>query len=182
MPEADPRAAAPAAEAEAEPTPPPLPRRRPAPPPRKKSRAVVVGWILLLLFVVGIAAGGWFGRQEIVARFPQLGDAYALIGVPVEPSGPTLKLGDVDLSSEVIDGDTVITVRGVVSNISQRKQQIPTLRAQLTDSAGEVLAEWTFESPQSELDVGAVVAFQTETRNPPKGAQNLGITFVGNDH
>jgi len=41
-----------------------------------------------------------------------------------------------------------------------------------------VLTEWTFETPRRELDAGGSVEFQTETRNPPAGAQNLNITFV----
>jgi predicted Zn finger-like uncharacterized protein len=173
MPDPDPRVVA-------EPGPPP-PRRRP-PPPRKRGRGTLAGWILLLLFIAGIAAGGWFERDRIVAQFPQFADLYALLGIPVTPPGPVLSLIDVDLTSKEIEGETVITVHGVVSNISDRKQQVPTLQARLTDSAGAVLAEWTFEAPQSELDAGASVAFETDIKNPPKGAQNLGITFVEGGH
>ena len=178
MPDNDPRAAV-AAALEEEP-PAPL-RRRPASAPRKKSRGVAAGWILLLLFVAGLAAGGWFERQRIVTQFPQLADVYALIGVPVAASGPLLKLSDVQLESDQVDGEIVITVRGVVTNISDRKQTLPMLRAQLVDSAGEVLTEWTFAPPQGELDASGSVSFLTDTRNPPEGAQNLNITFVGSN-
>ncbi|MGF1594120.1 MAG: DUF3426 domain-containing protein [Kiloniellaceae bacterium] len=173
MPEDDPRAAVAAAEASV----PPPPRRRPAQPPKKKGGGLALGWILLLLLVAGVAAGGWFGRDQIVAQFPQLADLYALAGIPVAAPGPVLQLSDVTLDSEEVAGDTVITVRGRVSNISDRKQDLPTLRARLTDSGDQVLAEWTFEVPQGQLDAGAAVSFRTETRNPPEGAQNLSITF-----
>ncbi len=175
MPENDPRAAV----AEA---PPPPPRRRAAPPPKKKSRGALVGWILLLLFVGGVVAGGWFERQQIVEKFPQLADVYALIGVPVEPPGPVFQLSDVSLDRDVVEGDTVITVRGVVANLSDRKQEVPALRAQLTNEAGEILTEWTFEAPQSELDAGGAVAFETETKNPPEGARDLNISIVEAAH
>jgi len=179
MPENDPRAAA-AAEPVADVPPPP--RRRAAPPARKKKGAgLAVGWILLLLVVGGVAAGGWFERERIVARFPQLADVYALAGLPVAASGPVLQLSDVALDSAEVAGETVITVRGVVTNISDRKQTLPLLRAQLTDSAGAVLAEWSFDPPRGELDAGASTPFETETRNPPEGAQNLSITFVGSE-
>jgi predicted Zn finger-like uncharacterized protein len=175
MPDDDPRAAVAAALDE---PPPALLRRRPAPPPRK-SRGMAIGWILLLLFVAGVLAGGWFERDRIVARFPQMADLYALAGVPVAAPGPMLRLSDVQLDSAQVDGDTVITVRGVVTNITDRKQTLPMLRAQLTDSAGEALVEWTFAPPQGELDANGSVSFQTDTRNPPQGAQNLNIAFVG---
>ncbi len=173
MPEDDPRAAL----AE-EPTPPPI-RRRPAPPPRKRGYGTLIGWILLLLFVGGVAAGGWLERERIVAEFPQLRDVYALLGVPVEPPGPIFKLGEVKTERSEADGDTVIVVRGVVSNISDRKQSLPPLRVQLTDSAGAVVHEWSFEPPQKELDAGGVVAFESQTRNPPDTAQNLNISIEG---
>ncbi|MGD1877849.1 MAG: DUF3426 domain-containing protein [Kiloniellaceae bacterium] len=172
MPEDDPRAGLAAAAAAP-------PRPRPGPPVKKKRRGVLVGWVLLLLLVGGVAAGGWFERERIVTQFPQLADVYALIGVPITKPGPTLQLSNVTLESEVVGGDTVITVRGMVANISDHKQPVPVLRAQLTNAAGEAVAEWTFESPRNELDAGGSVTFQTETRNPPQGAQNLSITFAG---
>src|SRR3546814_2892749 len=115
---------------------------------------------------------------RIVARFPQLADVYALAGVPVAASGPVLQLSDVALNSAEDAGDTVITVRGVITNISDRKQTLPMLRAQLTDSAGAMIAEWSFDPPRGELDAGASAPYETETRNPPEGAQNLSITFA----
>jgi predicted Zn finger-like uncharacterized protein len=169
---------APPAAAAAEDLPPPV-RRRPAPPPRRKSCGLAVGWLLLLLFIGGVAAGGWFGREQIVAQVPQMADLYAMAGIPVAGAGPLLRLSDVALESAEDAGETVITVRGVVTNVSDRKQAVPMLRAQLTDQAGTVLAEWSFDPPRGELDAGASASFETQTRNPPEGAQNLSITFAG---
>lgn len=176
MPENDPRAAV-AAEPFADVPPPP--RRRSAPPARKKKGAgLAVGWLLLLLVVGAVAAGGWFERDRIVARFPQLGDVYHLLGVPVTLPGQALRLSDLTPQEHQVDGDRVLTVRGVVTNTSDRKQTLPQLRAQLLDSAGRVLAEWVFDPPQAELDAGGSTTFETETRNPPQGAQNLSVTPV----
>lgn len=172
MPENDPRVAA------AEPDVPPPPRRRP-PAVKKKGRGVLVGWVLLLLFVAGVAAGAWFERQRIVERFPQLADAYALLGIPVVPPGAVLDLVVMEPTSTVEAGDTVVTVRGTITNVSKLKQTLPNLRAQVLDGQGSVLAEWIFAPPRSEIDAGETVDFRTETRNPPEGAQNLSITVVG---
>jgi len=177
MPDKDPRIV----EVEEMPPPPP-PRRSARAKPPKRGRGVVVGWSLLLLLIAGLGAGGWFGREQIVAQVPQMADVYALIGIPVVPPGPVLELSALVTSSEVVEGDTVITARGVVTNISERKQPVPALHAQVTNAAGEVVSEWTFEAPQSELDAGAVMAFETETKNLPEGAQNLSVTFVEGDH
>lgn len=181
MPEKDPRAAMVATAAAVTADVPPLPGRRRGVPPQKKRGGLAAGWILLLLFVAGVAAGGWFERERIVIQFPQLADVYALIGVPVAARGPTLQLNDVNTERAELDGDTVITVRGVVANLSDRKQTLPPLRVQLTDSSGAVLTEWTFDPPRGELDAGDSVIFESQTRNPPEGAQNLNITFAGSD-
>lgn len=172
MPENDPRAAV------AEPLGPP-PRRRTAPPPvqKKKRGGVVAGWLLLLILIGGVAAAGWFERQRIVAQFPQMADAYALLGIPVAQSGPMLDL-KVAVDSGVVNGETVVTVSGVISNISDRKQRVPQLRAQLVDGEGQILKEWIFDAPQSELDAGGSVEFASETRNPPAAAQNVSVFFV----
>lgn len=176
MPENDPQVAA-AAEPFADVPPPP--RRRSAAPTRKeKGSGLVVGWVLLLVVVGGLGAGGWLERERIVARFPQLADVYHLLGVPVIPPGQALRLSDLTPAERQDGGDRVLTVRGVVTNISDRKQALPPLRAQLLDSAGQVLSEWVFDPPQAELDAGGSTTFETETRNPPEGAQNLSVTPV----
>lgn len=174
MPDNDPRSRL---SEEAESPFPPPPRRHPAATP-KRSKTPVFGWVILLLFVAGVAAGGWFERERIVQQFPQLRDAYNLLGIPVGQSGPVLELGEVTTESESIDGARVLTVRGVVSNISDQKQTLPPLRVQLTDSEGKVVAEWTFETPQSELDAGGVMAFESQTTDPPRDARDLSINFA----
>lgn len=176
MPEIDPRAVAAAAE---EAVPPPPPRRRAAPPAKKKGRGLLVGWVLLLLFIGGIAAVGWFERGRIVEQFPQMRDLYALLQVPLPESGPTLQLSDVNAARDDEGSDVVITVRGRVANISERKQKLPALRIQFTGADGAVVKEWFYELPQSELDAGDAVEFETETRNPPEEAQNLSVNFAG---
>jgi predicted Zn finger-like uncharacterized protein len=181
MPERDPRLAAMAAASDITADTPPLSRRRSAPPLKKRNSGLAIGWLLLLLFVAAVVAGGWLERERIVARFPQLGDVYALIGVPVLAGGPTLQLSEVTTASAEVEGDTVITVRGVVSNVSDRKQTLPPLHAQITNASGAVLVEWIFDPPHGELDAGGSTTFETETRNPPEGAQNVSITFAGSE-
>lgn len=179
MPEEDPPPPPVAAEAAEAPPPPIQPRRRPAAPAKGKSRmGMAIAWIILLLVVVGIAAGGWFGRNQIVAQFPQFEPVYTVLGIPVEPPGPSLELRLAEPQSTTRDGDRVVVLRGSVTNISDRKQRVPKLRARLTGQDGAVLLEWEFEAPKTELDAGGAVDFATEAVNPPREGQSLTINFV----
>lgn len=179
MPEEDPPAATEVEAVEPPPPPPPPPLRKPRPQPKAKGgRGMTVAWIVLAVVVVGLAAGAWFGREQIVAQFPQFETAYAALGIPVVPPGPTLELSLAEPKATVRDGDRVVLLRGSVTNISDRKQPVPKLRARLTGQDGAVLLEWEFEAPKAELDAGAVVDFATEAVNPPSEGQNLTINFV----
>ncbi|NIA68424.1 DUF3426 domain-containing protein [Pelagibius litoralis] len=181
MPEDEPPEAVEAAPAESESIPPPPlrpPQRRPAPKKAKARRGGAIGWLLLLLFLLGLVAGAWFGRDQVVAQFPQTEPVYQALGIPVMPPGPTLELRVADPKSTVREGDRVILLRGTVTNISTRKQSVPKLMARLTGKDGEVLLEWVFEAPKAELDAGGEVEFATEAVNPPSEGQNLTINFV----
>ncbi|WP_299395807.1 DUF3426 domain-containing protein [Pelagibius sp.] len=177
MPEEEPPAAAPEP-AEPPPPPPPLPKRRAAPAKAKARNSAGLGWLALLAVLVALFAGAWFGREQIVAQFPQFETLYATLGVPVTAPGPTLELRVGEPRVTQRDGDSIILLSGSVTNITDRKQTVPKLRARLTDGEGAVLREWEFEAPRAELDAGAAVDFATETVDPPAEGQNLTITFV----
>ncbi len=178
MPEEEPPAAVVA-------EPPPPPPSAPKPPRRPPARAkkggksgVALGWVALLVVLLGAVAGAWFGRNEIVAQFPQTETVYAALGIPVTQPGPALELRVVAPEESDRDGDRVLTFKGSVVNISKRKQVVPKLQARLTDQNGAVLLEWEFQAPKGELDAGAAVDFATEAVNPPRDGQNLTIRFL----
>ena len=175
MPEEEQSAAA----ATEEPDPPPLPPRRAAAPKKRKGKPLLaIGWLVLLIFIIGLGAGVWFGREQIVAQIPQAETLYGLLGIPIGDSGPTLELRVAAPTSTLRQGARVIVVSGSVTNLTERKQPVPKLRARLTDKDGAVLLEWEFEAPKAELDAGAAVDFSTETIDPPREGQHLTINFV----
>ena len=130
------------------------------------------------MVLLGVFAGAWFGRDQIVAQFPQTETVYAALGIPVTPPGPTLQLRVIAPEESYRDSDRVLTFKGTVVNISNRKQMVPKLQARLTDQEGTVLLEWEFQAPKGQLDAGAAVDFATEAVNPPREGQNLTIKFV----
>ncbi len=177
MPEDEPAEAA--APEPAAPAPAAAPKRRPAPRPQKKSGAGrAIAWAAMLVVVVALGAGAYFGRNQIVAQFPQFEPVYTVLGIPVVRPGPTLEISLAAPEDTLRDGDRVVLLRGTVKNISNRKQRVPRLRARLTGQDDAVLLEWEFEAPKAELDAGATVDFTTEAVNPPQEGRNLTINFV----
>jgi len=169
--------AQPAPEA-ARPTRPQRPARSAPLPKPRRSPALVTGWAALAVFVALVVLGGWYGRQELVARFPETLRIYSLLGVPVEdPALTGLELVEIDSVREERAGQKLLIVRGTIANVSARERRVPPLKVVITDSAGAPLAEWSFEAGSQVLAAGERTAFETSHAAPPPEAANLSIVF-----
>ncbi|MFQ5775677.1 MAG: DUF3426 domain-containing protein [Kiloniellaceae bacterium] len=152
--------------------------RLPTPPRGKAGSAAAVGWILFLLVVLGLAAGVYFGRQQIVAAVPAAAELYRLVGMPVAPAvGAGLELREVKSVRRLVKGERVVVVEGLVANVSDRTRNVPRLRASLTDANGAQVEEWTFATADATLPPGGVTGFETSTKNAPREG-SLSIEFV----
>lgn len=144
--------------------------------PRRGGMAI--GWLLFLLVVAAIAAGGYFGRMQIVAAVPATGKLYSMAGIPVEPPlGEGLELREVRSARRLIDGQNVVVIEGLVANVSDSPRTVPQLRASVTDGSGAQVEAWVFTANDASLPPGGVTQFETSTRNAP-GEGSLGIDFV----
>lgn len=143
--------------------------------------------MIFAVVVTGIAAGLWFGRQQIVAAAPQAIRLYDLVGISVEPAGtqsavhsePTLTLGNVTSARRIVDGEPTLVIEGTITNSSEIEQPVPPLRAILRDKSGASLAEWSFAAEANSLSPGETAGFNTTRVKPPREATNLSVTLVG---
>ena len=151
-------------------------------PPELESRSarggLVLGWLLLVLVVVGAVAGGWAFREQVVARVPEAAQIYRLAGVEVPALGAGLELRDVTRTRRFTDGLSLLVIEGRVINTTQRRKRMPALEVALFDAAGDEVARWQVRTDAAALDAGDSVAFETRREDPPETAREFALSFA----
>lgn len=157
--------------------------RRGGPKPRSLKKAqggsasLLMGWILFVAVIGGLAAGLYFGRVQVLALVPAAAPLYQMAGLMPPPAGMPLELRDVKTARRLVAGEQVVVVEGLVSNGSSEPQLIPLLRASLIDAKGDEIESWTFAAPVATLPPGGSTGFETIAKNPPSEGRIL-IDFV----
>jgi predicted Zn finger-like uncharacterized protein len=156
-------------------------RRRPPKMPRPRNgggrASLLLGWLLFLAVIAGLAAGLYYGREQVVRLVPAAAALYQMAGLGEAPAGATLELRDVRTARRMVDGKSVVVVEGLVANISDQPQPVPMLRASLTDAKGAEVENWTFTASASSLPPGGTTGFETTADSPPREGSIL-IDFV----
>ena len=150
---------------------------------RKGPPLFTIAWIALVVFVVLVAGLAWFGREALVAQFPEAARLYAKLGIETtSPArvGEGLELQDVNSFKREVDGTRTLMIEGSVVNVSDMAQSVPALRAVITDAEGSQITEWTFTADSETLPPGGKASFATSTEDPERGV-NLSLIFVEND-
>ena len=158
------------------------PRRRgPKPPRQKEARggraSLLLGWILFLAVIGGLAAGLYFGRSQVLALVPAAAPLYQMVGLMPPPAGVPLELRDVKIARRLVEGEQVVVVEGMVSNATDEPQSVPLLRASLIDAKGNEVESWTFAASVTTLPPGGAAGFETIAKNPPREGSVL-VDFV----
>ena len=68
---------------------------------QRRSSRTVLGWLVVVLILVGIGVGAVWERDQIVGLWPPAARLYGLIGVPVVQPGTGLELRKVTPTREV---------------------------------------------------------------------------------
>jgi len=182
-------------EADKIPDPPPIPqqliRNNPKPEPKKKKG--IVGWIIFLLLIVGIGAGGYFAKDYLINLWPPVAKVYDMIGLDVPHVGEGLDIRELPPTREDEDGVDVLVVRAEIVNISEEPRVLPYLLIELLDPLDRVVqrkkvpliydeskvpagAEMPME--QQMLPVGESLTVETKIRRPNPTATRLQVTFL----
>jgi predicted Zn finger-like uncharacterized protein len=137
-----------------------------------------IGWLILILVLAGIGAGGFFYRAKIVEIWPPAGQLYALLklGSAAETFG--LAIQNVKWEHKREKGKPVLFVRGEVANISEEPQSVPRLRVVILDENGSRLFRWTATTAKNNLAPGEATKFSTRLPDPPEGGRGLAVTFM----
>ncbi len=103
------------------------------------------------------------------------------LGRPLDPDMPgsalTLELHE-PIWGRVLDGRTVLTIAGKLSNPTLVTLAAPPLQADVRDADGTQLAKWTSPPPVAEVPPGTTITFDTAAIGVSASARTVRIKFA----
>ena len=108
--------------------------------------------------------------------WPQSASLYSAVGLKANASG--INIQDVSYHRGFEDGQTVLSVTGVLANTSTRELPVPQLRVGLIDDDRHELYHWTFVPGVMTLKPGQTTRFLTRLSNPPPSARHFELRFA----
>ncbi|MDP2698818.1 DUF3426 domain-containing protein [Thalassospira sp.] len=176
------------------PDPPPIPQQLIRPnEPAGKSKKGLIGWLVFLVLVGGVGAGGYFAKDMAINAWPPIAKLYDMIGLDVPHIGEGLDIRELPPTREDEDGVDVLVVRAEIINVSDIERVLPYLMVELLDPLdrvvqrkkvpliyGEEAAGTSAEMPMTDqiLPAGETLTVETKIRRPNPTATRLQITFL----
>jgi hypothetical protein len=159
--------------------PPPIPPEssfEPKTPVEEQSGGTLKYWLILIVLIVGGSTAAFFFRNTVVHYFPAANKVFMMVGFPANMLGFGLKIQQ---PKPILDVKTrVLAVKGMIENETGKIIDVPLLKATLLNAKGEALKSWTFKAKEPRILPSEKVVFETSIKNPPRGAQNLKVTFT----
>jgi predicted Zn finger-like uncharacterized protein len=167
------------------PPPPPPPEPEPVPEPvaapiwtpsatpepeRPSTRgawAATIVFVLLVLAALALTAPGGLRGFDPLARVE-----------PVQPGSALVLKLDEPIWGEVLDGSSVLTLTGRLTNPTRQPLDVPPLAAEVRSADGQLLAQWLSPPPALTLAPGGEAAFDTAGVDVPEGAATVRLSFA----
>lgn len=144
-------------------------------------RSGLVGWVALVLVIVGIAAGAYFMRDRIIETWPEATLIYGRLGLGEEAIVIGLELRNVKQTTSIVNDQTVVNLSGEIFNISDRNQAVPKIIADIMDKNRNVIRTWVV-TPRSDLLLpGEKTEFADDYADPPKEAVQISVRLDGGE-
>lgn len=146
---------------------------------RRRTREAVtagVAWAAVSAAVVVVVLAAVLFRVEVVRMWPRAAGVYALLKLPVNPTG--LALDAVQGQPGLADGRAVMTVTGLERNVEARPRPASPLRVTLYDRAGARAAVQLVRPEATSVAPGEARAFRAVFVDPPISATEVGVEFA----
>ena len=134
--------------------PPFRPRRNPA-----RMWTIAAG-VFATLMLSGVAAVSWFGVPNLIA-----GSEVS----PFEIKGSAQR-------QNLASGNELLTVTGRITNLTDKVQRVPQIRAELRDSQDRGVYRWAISAPVTELGPRQSATFNSAEVGVPRGARKLHLS------
>ena len=114
-------------------------------------------------------------RTDMVRLMPQTAGFYKMIGLEVNLRGLSFK--DVKVSTETVEGKSVLVIEGAVVSDTRKPVDLPRLRFSVRDAHGAEIYAWNTVLDQSQLRPGERIQFKSRLASPPAEGRNIDIRF-----
>ncbi|HYB06477.1 MAG TPA: FxLYD domain-containing protein [Methyloceanibacter sp.] len=146
-------------------------RKRKLPPP------VAIGWGVLALLLIILAAMIALAPKTVVSMLPGAARLYAVLGKPVNTRG--LAIQNVQPAWSDADGQRVLQVTGEIVNLTSSEVSVPTVVIALQDKTGKELSQYT--AKVLPLAANGKSPFTVEIPSPPETVSALKVRFAKAD-
>ncbi|HEY6655662.1 MAG TPA: FxLYD domain-containing protein, partial [Methyloceanibacter sp.] len=141
---------------------------------RKLPPVVAIGWGVLALLLIMLAAMISLAPKTVVSLLPGSARLYAMMGRPVSSLG--LKIDNVRSAWSDTGGQRVLQVDGVIINQSSGEVSVPPVEIALQDKSGKQLSQVT--TRVLPLGAGAKSPFRVEIPGAPETVSSLKVRFA----
>lgn len=129
-----------------------------------------------VVMLVGLVALLYFGRTQLVERYPDLAGVYAAVGMGVNVVG--LEFSNLDTLKTLTGGDEVLVVSAQIVGLMPKPVRVPPVVVSLLDARGKTVYEWSVASRVGDLMAGERATFETRLTLPPVNAVRVRLTFA----
>lgn len=141
------------------------------PPRRRRGLWLLLGLVILVVVLGGVAAAIAFGPQQVVSRLG-LGERRVPLGIAITRE-PDWRM--------IAGGSQLFAVSGRIWNPTKVEQPVPDIRAELKDAQGKTVYHWTITRPVAKLAPGASANFDGAAVDVPAASAKVNVTFAGSD-
>jgi predicted Zn finger-like uncharacterized protein len=114
-------------------------------------------------------------RIDVVRLLPQTATFYRMVGLDVNLRGLMFK--DVRISSETVEGKSVLVIEGVIVGEARKPVELPRLRFSVRDAQGAEIYAWNTVLEQPILKPGEKAWFKSRLASPPPEGRQIDVRF-----
>jgi predicted Zn finger-like uncharacterized protein len=141
---------------------------------RKLPPAVAIGWGVLALLLIILAALVAMAPKTVVSLLPGSARLYAMMGMNVNPLG--LSIENVRSVWNDAGPERVLQISGDIVNLTGGEVKVPTVMVSLEDASGKQLSQATADVLP--LGPGAKSGFSVQVPSPPEKVSDLQVSFA----
>ncbi|KZD25885.1 MJ0042-type zinc finger domain-containing protein [Tardiphaga robiniae] len=114
-------------------------------------------------------------RVDLVKLMPQTATFYQAVGLDVNIRGLAFK--DVKVTTETVDGKSVLLIEGLIVSETRTPTALPRLRFVVRDEKGTEIYGWNAVLEQPGLNPGDKTWFRSRLASPPVEGRSIDVRF-----